>query len=126
MNTPHPLDILADPGAYGDLGAISRYHNPDNYTRAVGGVLAARGAAFRRLVANAADTCGMRYFAPVLDPAQQRAAAAAAAGGAAANGGAAAAAAPTSPGGKQLLRLARRRGSAGSLSGAGGSSPQLA
>lgn len=53
MNRPHPLDILADPGAYGDSGAISRYHNPDNYTRALGGVLRARGAAWRRLVARA-------------------------------------------------------------------------
>lgn len=53
MNRPHPLDILADPGAYGDAGAISRYHNPDNYTRALGGVLRARGAAWRRLAARA-------------------------------------------------------------------------
>lgn len=30
MNVPHPLDILADAGAYGSDGAISRYHNPDN------------------------------------------------------------------------------------------------
>ena len=30
MNVPHPLDILADAGAYGNDGAISRYHNPDN------------------------------------------------------------------------------------------------
>jgi hypothetical protein len=43
MNSPHPLDILGDPGAYGDGGSISRYHNPDNYTRALGGVLRARG-----------------------------------------------------------------------------------
>ena len=43
MNSPHPLDILGDPGAYGDSGSISRYHNPDNYTRALGGVLRARG-----------------------------------------------------------------------------------
>ncbi len=53
MNRPHPLDILADPGAYGDAGAISRYHNPDNYTRALGGVLRARGAAWRRVTARA-------------------------------------------------------------------------
>lgn len=54
MNSPHPLDILADPGAYGDLGAISRYHNPDNYTRALGSVLRHRRA-WRRLVANAGE-----------------------------------------------------------------------
>ena len=39
MNFPHPLDTLGDPGAYGPDGAISRYHNPDHYCRAVGGVL---------------------------------------------------------------------------------------
>jgi len=29
-------DILADPGAYLSAGSISRYHNPDNYTSALG------------------------------------------------------------------------------------------
>lgn len=42
MNYPHPLDTLGDPGAYGPDGAISRYHNPDHYCRAVGGVLRAK------------------------------------------------------------------------------------
>lgn len=36
MNVPHPLDILADAGAYGSDGAISRYHNPDNCELACG------------------------------------------------------------------------------------------
>lgn len=36
MDTPHPLDILADPGAYLELGSISRYHNPEHYTKALG------------------------------------------------------------------------------------------
>lgn len=57
MNHPHPLDILADPGAYGDLGSISRYHNPDNYTRALGGVLRHRRA-WRRIVGNAGARAG--------------------------------------------------------------------
>lgn len=35
MDFPHPLEILGDPGAYGDTGTISRYHNPHNYTRAL-------------------------------------------------------------------------------------------
>jgi hypothetical protein len=70
MNVPHPLDILADAAAYGSDGAISRYHNPDNYTRALGGVLRHRHA-WRRLAKNAARV-GIRYFAPVLDPAQLR------------------------------------------------------
>lgn len=39
LNSPHPLDILADAGAYGPAGTISRHHNPDNYTRALGSVL---------------------------------------------------------------------------------------
>eukprot|EP00775_Hariotina_reticulata_P012659 gene12659-12786_t len=42
MDTPHPLDTLADPGAYGPAGSISRYHNPDHYCRALGRVLADR------------------------------------------------------------------------------------
>lgn len=42
MNHPHPLDTLGDPGAYGPDGAISRYHNPDHYCRAIGGVLRAK------------------------------------------------------------------------------------
>jgi len=39
MNYPHPLDTLGEPSAYGPDGAISRYHNPDHYVRAIGGVL---------------------------------------------------------------------------------------
>ena len=39
MNYPHPLDTLGEPSAYGPDGAISRYHNPDHYCRAIGGVL---------------------------------------------------------------------------------------
>ncbi|WIA12809.1 hypothetical protein OEZ85_006440 [Tetradesmus obliquus] len=42
MDGPHPLETLADPGAYGSAGSISRYHNPDNYTKALGRVLADR------------------------------------------------------------------------------------
>lgn len=40
MDNPHPLETLGDPGAYLDSGTISRYHNPDNYCRALGRVLA--------------------------------------------------------------------------------------
>jgi hypothetical protein len=42
MDCPHPLVTLADPGAYGSAGSISRYHNPDNYCKALGRVLADR------------------------------------------------------------------------------------
>ena len=42
MDCPHPLDILGDPASYGPTGAISRFHNPDNYTAALGGVLRAQ------------------------------------------------------------------------------------
>lgn len=69
MNNPHPLDILADPGAYGDAGSISRYHNPDNYTRALGGVLKSRGANWKTLVRNA-KRAGVDHFRPVLMPEQ--------------------------------------------------------
>lgn len=34
LDTPHPLAVLADPGAYGDSGSISRFHHPDHYTQA--------------------------------------------------------------------------------------------
>jgi hypothetical protein len=39
MDTPHPLETLYDAGAYGPAGSISRYHNPDNYTKALGAVI---------------------------------------------------------------------------------------
>jgi hypothetical protein len=74
MNNPHPLDTLADPAAYGDRGAISRFHNPDNYTRAVGGALRARGAPWRRLVANA-KAAGLGGYRPALGPLPEAAAA---------------------------------------------------
>lgn len=45
MDNPHPLDILGGAGSYGNDGAISRYHNPDNYTRALGRLCAERRAA---------------------------------------------------------------------------------
>lgn len=32
MDNPHPLDTLSEPSAYGVKGAISRYHNPLNYS----------------------------------------------------------------------------------------------
>lgn len=63
MNTPHPLDTLADPGAYGDAGSISRYHNPDNYTKALGTALRVRGSAWQR-IATRADTAGVKWRSP--------------------------------------------------------------
>lgn len=36
MDNPHPLETLADPGAYLAQGIISRYHNPEHYTKAIG------------------------------------------------------------------------------------------
>eukprot|EP00887_Chlorella_sp_A99_P003999 scaffold11.g3999.t1 len=68
MNYPHPLDMLADPGAYGPNGAISRYHNPDNYTRAIGAVLHARGP----VVAERARAAGLRLFVSQLGASQAR------------------------------------------------------
>ena len=51
LDHPHPLDTLSEVTAYGPDGAISRYHNPANYTRALGGVLRARKKAWRPLLA---------------------------------------------------------------------------
>jgi hypothetical protein len=45
MDNPHPLETLGDPAAYMESGTISRYHNPDNYCRALGRVLAEQRAA---------------------------------------------------------------------------------
>ena len=39
LNTPHPLDILADPNAYGPKGKISLYHNPYNYTSTLNDII---------------------------------------------------------------------------------------
>lgn len=33
MNSPHPLTLLSTAAAYGAQGMVSRYHNPDNYTK---------------------------------------------------------------------------------------------
>ena len=52
MDCPHPLEMLADGASYGPDGAISRYHNPDNYTRALGGVVRARTRPWRALLAD--------------------------------------------------------------------------
>lgn len=46
MNFPHPLTTLTEYGAYGPNGTISRYHNPDNYTK---GLLALIGQAPHQL-----------------------------------------------------------------------------
>jgi len=49
LNSPHPLNLLADPGAYGPEGSISRHHNPDNYARALHNVRRKMGRRRRRL-----------------------------------------------------------------------------
>ncbi|KAK9818157.1 hypothetical protein WJX72_007963 [[Myrmecia] bisecta] len=58
MDYPHPLEMLGDAGAYGDEGSISRYHNPDNYTRALGGVLRNRTRPWRALLSEQAAKAG--------------------------------------------------------------------
>ncbi|KAK9906702.1 hypothetical protein WJX75_006470 [Coccomyxa subellipsoidea] len=50
LDCPHPLDTLSEVTAYGPDGAISRFHNPDNYTRALGGVLRSRARSWRPLL----------------------------------------------------------------------------
>jgi hypothetical protein len=78
MDCPHPLDTLADPGAYGPAGSISRYHNPDHYCKALGRVLADR----RKHAADAlqqwtvpANASRHRPFFPVNKEQQQQVAA---------------------------------------------------
>ena len=39
MDNPHPLEVLTDAGAYLEWGSVSRYHNPDNYSRALGRII---------------------------------------------------------------------------------------
>ncbi len=56
MDTPHPLDILGDTESYGHDGGISRYHNPDHYTRAIAKVL--KSNPFWRLVSAPDDGVG--------------------------------------------------------------------
>lgn len=38
MNYPHPLQSLSSYDSYGPQGAISRFHNPDNYTKGLEGL----------------------------------------------------------------------------------------
>ena len=58
LDHPHPLDTLRETGSYGDDGAISRYHNPENYTRALGTVLRARRRPWRALLEAGAGDAG--------------------------------------------------------------------
>ncbi|KAJ7267046.1 hypothetical protein O6H91_Y401500 [Diphasiastrum complanatum] len=39
LNSPHPLEILRDPGSYGSNGSISRNHDPRSYAKALDVVL---------------------------------------------------------------------------------------
>lgn len=50
LDHPHPLETLREPASYGDEGAISRYHNPDNYTKALGTVVRERQRPWRGLL----------------------------------------------------------------------------
>ena len=50
LDQPHPLETLREPASYGDEGAISRYHNPDNYTKALGTVVRVRQRPWRGLL----------------------------------------------------------------------------
>ncbi|BDA46183.1 probable phospholipase A1 PLIP3, chloroplastic [Coccomyxa sp. Obi] len=56
LDCPHPLDTLSEVTAYGPDGAISRFHNPDNYTRALGGVLRSRARSWRPLLGDAKNS----------------------------------------------------------------------
>lgn len=39
LNTPHPLETLSDPRAYGSEGTILRDHDSNNYIKAVNGIM---------------------------------------------------------------------------------------
>ena len=72
MNSPHPLRILSNRNAYGDNGSISRYHNPSNYTKALGGVLKSRIGSEKVMervgVLNLRRQSGDIVYRPNLDP----------------------------------------------------------
>jgi hypothetical protein len=84
MDCPHPLDTLAEPGAYGTAGSISRYHNPDHYCKALGALLRERRAAAAARHGRAFDVprraAAHRPFFASPPPAPASAAAAAVAG----------------------------------------------
>jgi len=75
-----------------------RYHNPDNYCKALGAVLRARGATWQRLVSHASRT-GLRWNAAMLEPA---------------------------PGASQMLAIRGRLGTAGGKLSAVRAKPALA
>ena len=72
MNSPHPLRMLSNRNAYGDNGSISRYHNPSNYTKALGGVLKSRIGSEKVMervgVLNLRRQSGDIVYRPNLDP----------------------------------------------------------
>ncbi|KAL6784205.1 PGD1 [Auxenochlorella protothecoides x Auxenochlorella symbiontica] len=70
MNDTHPLDTLADPAAYGHAGSISRFHNPDNYTRACGAVLRSAGARLERVLGRSVRA-GRGHRVPRAEPRRQ-------------------------------------------------------
>lgn len=49
LNSPHPLEILSDPGAYGSQGSISRDHDAKNYLKAINFVMRQQKKHLRRL-----------------------------------------------------------------------------
>jgi len=75
MDNPHPLETLADSGAYGTDGSISRYHNPDFYTLALASVV--RSKPWWRSVGgtvgagNGAGAGPRTYFTPGADRANR-------------------------------------------------------
>jgi len=48
LNTPHPLEILSDPSAYGSEGTISRDHDSRSYLKATKTVLSQEFKIWRR------------------------------------------------------------------------------
>ncbi|KAF3782574.1 hypothetical protein EJ110_NYTH33883 [Nymphaea thermarum] len=50
LNSPHPLETLSDPKAYGSEGSILRDHESANYLKAVNGIVLQRTKRMRRML----------------------------------------------------------------------------
>lgn len=49
LNSPHPLETLSDPTAYGSEGTILRDHDSSNYLKAMNGVVRVNTREFLRI-----------------------------------------------------------------------------
>ncbi|KAI3967065.1 hypothetical protein MKW92_032878 [Papaver armeniacum] len=66
LNSPHPLETLSDPTAYGSEGTILRDHDSSNYLKAMNGVLRQR----TKLVVRKSRKEGLHQLWPLLTTSQ--------------------------------------------------------